>query len=159
MEDVISRSKSLQPDYRYVEKKMRLILDWAEEEAKFYAKQGAFLYQLSVQTVPKSLHCLSMRLTAESFKNLRVDAENSHAERLNNPDLLHYVIFSKNVLASSVVINSTVTSAEVTNHLIINVHTSFADVPRHCFHKLIYLPSSGSFYPLLLQFPFSGHQN
>ncbi|CAA7398280.1 unnamed protein product [Spirodela intermedia] len=123
MEDVISRSKSLQPDYNYVEKKMRLILDWAEEEAKFYAKQGAFLYQLSVQTVPKSLHCLSMRLTAESFKILPVDAEDAHAERLSDPDLQHYVIFSKNVLASSVAINSTVTSAKETKNLVFHLLT------------------------------------
>ena len=113
MEELISRGKSLISDNLYIEKKMRLILDWAEEEAKLYSKQGSFLYQLSVQTVAKSLHCLSMRLTVESFKTLPLESLNSHAKKLGNPDLQHYVIFSKNILASSVVINSTVARTEV----------------------------------------------
>ena len=113
MEDLISRSKSLISDELYIEKKMRLILDWAEEEAKLYAKQGSFLYQLSVQTVAKSLHCLSMRLTVESFKTSPLESLNSHTAKLHNPNFQHYVIFSKNILASSVVINSTVARTEV----------------------------------------------
>jgi alpha-1,4-galacturonosyltransferase len=63
--------------------------------------------------LPKSHHCLNMRLTVEYFKSAPLDSGDSPVHKFNIPDLRHYVILSKNVLAASVVINSTVSSAEV----------------------------------------------
>ena len=82
-----------------------------EDEASFHMKQSVFLYQLAVHTMPKSLHCLSMRLTVEYFKSGSVDTEDS--EKFSDPSLLHFVVISDNILASSVVINSTVLHARV----------------------------------------------
>ncbi|KAK3212164.1 hypothetical protein Dsin_016870 [Dipteronia sinensis] len=73
-----------------------------EDEANFHMKQSAFLYQLAVQTMPKSFHFLSMRLTVECFKSPSVDMGHSQADKYSDPILHHYVIFSNNVLASSV---------------------------------------------------------
>lgn len=111
METTITKAKSHTVDCNNVDKKLRQLVDLTEDEANFHMKQSAFLYQLAVQTTPKSLHCLSMRLTVEYFKTSPIDADVS--ELLLNPELLHYVIFSNNVLASSVVINSTVMHAKV----------------------------------------------
>ncbi|KAH7865838.1 hypothetical protein Vadar_011882 [Vaccinium darrowii] len=108
MEVVIARAKSIVLDCNNVDKKLRQLVDLTEDEANFHMKQSAFLYQLAVQTVPKSLHCLSMRLAVEYFKSPPPDAEQSMAEKYMNPSLQHFVIFSNNILASSVVINSTV---------------------------------------------------
>ena len=95
-----------------INKKLRQILDLTEDEAHFHMKQSVFLYHLGVQTIPKSLHCLSMRLTVEYFKSQQVDIDlNSH--KFNSPSFRHYVIFSRNILASSVAINSTVMNSEV----------------------------------------------
>lgn len=114
METTITKAKSATVDCNNVDKKLRQLVDLTEDEANFHMKQSAFLYQLAVHTTPKSLHCLSMRLTVEYFKSTPDDADVS--ESLLNPDLHHYVMFSNNVLASSVVINSTVMHAKVCSH-------------------------------------------
>lgn len=119
MEVVIARAKSIVLDCNNVDKKLRQLVDLTEDEANFHMKQSAFLYQLAVQTVPKSLHCLSMRLAVEYFKSPPPDAEQSMAEKYMNPSLQHFVIFSNNILASSVVINSTV------------MHTRDKETPSH----------------------------
>lgn len=111
MEAVIAKAKSCPVDCNNVDKKFRQLVDLTEDEANFHMKQSAFLYKLAVQTMPKSLHCLSMRLTVEYFRSF--DIADKLVEKFVNPDLYHYVIFSKNVLASSVAINSTVAHAQV----------------------------------------------
>lgn len=116
IEAAIARAKSFSVDCNNVDKKLRQIFDMTEDEANFHMKQSAFLYQLAVQTMPKSLHCLSMRLTVEYFKSPVPDVEISLTEKYMDPTLYHYVIFSNNVLASSVVINSTVMHARVRSH-------------------------------------------
>lgn len=115
MEITITKAKSATVDCNNVDKKLRQLTDLTEDEANFHMKQSAFLYQLAVQTTPKSLHCLSMRLTVEYFKTSPDDTDQSGS--LLNPDLHHYVMFSNNVLASSVVINSTVMNARVCSRI------------------------------------------
>lgn len=113
MEATIARVKSHPVDCNNVDKKFRQLVDLTEDEANFHMKQSAFLYQLAVQTVPKSLHCLSLRLTVDYFRSPPPDIELLHADKFLNPELYHYVIFSHNILASSAVINSTVMNAKV----------------------------------------------
>ncbi|OMP05494.1 Glycosyl transferase, family 8 [Corchorus olitorius] len=120
MEAAIVKAKSVPLDCNNVDKKLRQIFDLTEDEANFHMKQSAFLYQLAVQTMPKSLHCLSMRLTVEYFKD-SFDEELS--EKYSDPSLQHYVIFSKNVIASSVVINSTVVHARDSVNQVFHVLT------------------------------------
>ncbi|KAL8526385.1 hypothetical protein ACS0TY_015556 [Phlomoides rotata] len=111
MEAVIAKAKSCPTDCNNVDKKFRQLVDLTQDEANFHMKQSAFLYKLAVQTMPKSLHCLSMRLTVESFRS-PYDIEDAVAKKFLNPNLYHYVIFSTNILASSVAINSTVVHAK-----------------------------------------------
>ena len=114
MEAVIARAKSVPTDCNNVDKKFRQLVDLTEDEATFHTKQSSFLYQLAVQTMPKSLHCLSMRLTVDYF-HTSIDVEDSVAEKYIDSTLYHYVIFSSNILASSVAINSTVVHAKVSS--------------------------------------------
>ncbi|XP_071716362.1 probable galacturonosyltransferase 7 isoform X2 [Rutidosis leptorrhynchoides] len=121
MEMTITKAKSATVDCNNVDKKLRQLVDLTEDEANFHMKQSAFLYQLAVQTTPKSLHCLSMRLTVEYFKTSPADANQS--EDLLNPELHHFVMFSNNVLASSVVINSTVMNSKASGKQVFHVLT------------------------------------
>ncbi|KAL5807626.1 hypothetical protein ACOSQ3_028317 [Xanthoceras sorbifolium] len=123
MEATIARAKSFTVDCNNVDKKLRQIFDMTEDEANFHMKQSSFLYQLAVQTMPKSLHCLSMKLTVECFKSPAVNMEYSEADKYSDPLLHHYVIFSNNVLASSVVINSTVIHARESKNQVFHVLT------------------------------------
>ena len=113
MEATITKAKSFPLECSNVDKKFRQLFDMTEDEADFHMKQSAFLFQLAVQTMPKSLHCLSMQLTVEYFRIDSTNLELSQAEKYADPTLNHYIIFSNNILASSVVINSTVSHAKV----------------------------------------------
>ncbi|KDP21810.1 hypothetical protein JCGZ_00597 [Jatropha curcas] len=123
MELAIAKAKTCTVECHNVDKKLRQILDLTEDEANFHMKQSAFLYQLAVQTMPKSLHCLSMKLTVEYFNSSLRDIVLSSSEKFSDPKLHHYVIFSKNVLASSVVINSTVAQTRDSGNLVFHVLT------------------------------------
>ncbi|RAL51992.1 unnamed protein product [Cuscuta campestris] len=123
MEAVIAKAKGCPVECGNVDKKFRQLVDLTEDEANFHAKQSAFLYQLAVQTMPKSFHCLSMRLTVDYFRSSPLIEDQSLAERFLNPDLHHYVIFSKNVLASSAVVNSTVLHAKESENQVFHVLT------------------------------------
>ncbi|XP_044473468.1 probable galacturonosyltransferase 7 isoform X3 [Mangifera indica] len=122
-EAAIVRAKSFPVDCNNIDRKLRQIFDLTEGEASFHMKQNAFLYRLAVQTMPKSLHCLSMKLTVEYFKSPYLDLERSQADKYSDPLLHHYVIFSNNVLASSVVINSTVMHSKESESQVFHVLT------------------------------------
>ncbi|TYI66669.1 hypothetical protein E1A91_D09G241200v1 [Gossypium mustelinum] len=122
MEATIAKSKSVTMDCHNVDKKLRQIFDLTEDEANFHMKQSAFLYQLAVQTMPKSQHCLSMRLTVEYFRDDSFDQE--LPVKYSDPTLQHYVIFSTNVIASTVVINSTVMHARDSMNQVFHVLTN-----------------------------------
>ncbi|CAA7389161.1 unnamed protein product [Spirodela intermedia] len=123
MEVIIGRVKSFHLGCVNVNKKLQQILDLTEDEAHFHRRQSAFLYHLGVQTMSKSLHCLSLRLTVEYFNSPLFDMEDVHSERLANPALQHYVIFSSNILASAVAINSTVMNAKESETLVFHLLT------------------------------------
>ncbi|TQD84897.1 hypothetical protein C1H46_029510 [Malus baccata] len=119
----IAKAKTFLVDCNNVDKKLRQIYDMTEDEANFHMKQSVFLYQLAVQTMPKSHHCLSMRLTVEYFRSPLDDTDSSLADKYVNRAFQHFVIFSTNVLASSVVINSTVMHAKDSGKLVFHVLT------------------------------------
>ncbi|CAD5192672.1 probable galacturonosyltransferase 7 isoform X1 [Musa acuminata AAA Group] len=123
MDQVIAKAKSCSVDCNNVDRKLRQILDLTEDEAHFHMKQSAYLYQLGVQTMSKSFHCLSMRLTVEYFKSPSAEIEHSFANKIDNPSSQHYVIFSRNILALSVTINSTVMNSEESDNMVFHVLT------------------------------------
>ncbi|XP_072955104.1 probable galacturonosyltransferase 7 isoform X2 [Typha angustifolia] len=123
MDKTIAKAKSCAVDCHNIDKKLRQILDLTEDEAHFHMKQSAFLYHLGAQTLPKSFHCLSMRLTVEYFKSLSGDVESSHDPKVENTKLQHYVIFSKNILATSVTINSTVMNSKESGNMVFHLVT------------------------------------
>ncbi|KAJ8467466.1 hypothetical protein OPV22_030018 [Ensete ventricosum] len=123
LDEAIAKAKSCTVDCNNVDRKLRQILDLTEDETHFHMKQSAFLYQLGVQTMSKSFHCLSMRLTVEYFKSPLSDMEHPFAHKIDSPNLQHYVIFSRNILALSVTINSTAMNSEESDTIVFHVIT------------------------------------
>ncbi|KAL5209475.1 hypothetical protein ABZP36_005098 [Zizania latifolia] len=144
MDRTIARAKACTVDCNNVDRKFRQILHMTEDEAHFHMKQSAYLYNLGVHTMPKSHHCLNMRLTVEYFKSTPLDSDDSNAHRFTVPDHRHYVILSKNVLAASVVINSTVNSSEETENVVFHILTDTQNfyAMKHWFARNTYRESA-----------------
>ena len=78
-----------------------------------HKKQTIFLTQLTAKTIPKGLHCLPLRLTTEYYTLNSSQHDFTNQEKLEDPQLYRYALFSDNVLAAAVVVNSTITYAKV----------------------------------------------
>ncbi|KAG6487751.1 hypothetical protein ZIOFF_056352 [Zingiber officinale] len=97
MDEAIAKAKAHTVDCYNINRKLRQILDLIEDEAHFHMKQSAFLYQLGVQTMSKSFHCLSMRLTVEYFKSPSADTEHSISNKIDDPRFQQCDIFKKHI--------------------------------------------------------------
>lgn len=112
MGHVLSKAREQFYDCATVTKKLRAMLQSADEQVRTLKKQSTFLSQLAAKTVPKGLHCLSMRLTIDYYLLPLEKREFPKKDKLEDPTLYHYALFSDNVLAASVVVNSTIMNAK-----------------------------------------------
>ncbi|KAG6387537.1 hypothetical protein SASPL_152729 [Salvia splendens] len=120
MEQTLLKGKQIQNDCAAMIKRLRAMLHLSEEQLRVQKKQALFLTHLTAKTTPKGLHCLPLRLSTEYFL---LNASQMHfpdKEILDDPKLYHYALFSDNILAAAVVVNSTITHAE--------------DPSKHVFH-------------------------
>lgn len=113
MESTLSKASRLYPDCAAMIKRLRAMTYNAEEQVRLQRNQESFLKALGGRTIPKGLHCLSMRLTAEYFALEPEERVLPYKNNLLDPHLLHLAVFSDNVLACAVVVNSTVSTAQV----------------------------------------------
>ncbi|KNA14187.1 hypothetical protein SOVF_109550 [Spinacia oleracea] len=120
MDQTLDKGKLIQDDCAATVKKLRAILHSTEEQLRVHRKQTMFLTQLTAKTLPKGLHCLPLRLSTEFYALNHSQQQFPYQEKLDDPRLYHYALFSDNVLASAVVVNSTISHAK--------------DPSRHVFH-------------------------
>ncbi|TVU06620.1 hypothetical protein EJB05_49844 [Eragrostis curvula] len=112
LEQILVKGKQMQDDCSIVVKKLRAMLHSAEEQLNAHKKQTVFLTQLAAKTLPKGLHCLPLRLANEYFSLDPGRQQFPNQQKLVNPKLYHYALFSDNILATAVVVNSTVLNAK-----------------------------------------------
>lgn len=120
MEQTLAKGKQIQDDCAAVVKKLRAILHSAEEQLRVHKKQTMYLTQLTAKTLPKGLHCLPLRLSTEYYNLDSAQQQFPNQDKLEDPRLFHYALFSDNILAAAVVVNSTVSNAK--------------DPSKHVFH-------------------------
>ncbi|TVU10148.1 hypothetical protein EJB05_43659 [Eragrostis curvula] len=112
MGQVLSKAREEVYDCRAITQRLRAMLQSADEQVRSLKKQSTFLSQLAAKTIPNSIHCLSMRLTIDYYLLPLEKRKFPRTENLENPNLYHYALFSDNVLAASVVVNSTIMNAK-----------------------------------------------
>ncbi|KAG2636391.1 hypothetical protein PVAP13_2NG448300 [Panicum virgatum] len=112
MGQVLSKAREEVYDCRAITQRLRAMLQSADEQVRSLKKQSTFLSQLAAKTIPNSIHCLSMRLTIDYYLLPLEKRKFPRSENLENPSLYHYALFSDNVLAASVVVNSTIMNAK-----------------------------------------------
>ncbi|RWW15427.1 hypothetical protein GW17_00020734 [Ensete ventricosum] len=135
MEQTLGKGKQIQQDCCAVVKKLRGFYLSAEEQARVHKKRELFLTQVAAKTLPRGLHCLSLRLTADYHSLDSSQQQLPNRDNLENPRLYHYALFSDNVLATAVVVNSTVFHAKVSSPSFTHISTSNSTDPeRHVFH-------------------------
>ncbi|XP_077216565.1 hexosyltransferase GAUT11-like [Tasmannia lanceolata] len=97
-----------------------------EERANAATVQGSTFAQLAVEALPKSLYCLNIKLTVQWLSNPALQElanEQRNSPRLLDNNLYHFCIFSDNVLATSTVVNSTVSNADHPKQLVFHIVT------------------------------------
>lgn len=120
MGQVLSRARDKLNDCTGIVKTLRAMVQLAEEQARNLKKQNTFLNQLAAKTIPRGLHCLSMQLTVDYYMLPLEQREFANKEKLVDTGLYHYALFSDNILAVSVVVNSTIQNALVLSALTLN---------------------------------------
>ncbi|CAM0875396.1 unnamed protein product [Alopecurus aequalis] len=112
MGQVLSKARDQLYDCKAITQRLRAMLQSADEQVRSLKKQSTFLSQLAAKTIPNGIHCLSMRLTIDYYLLSPEKRKFPKSENLEDPDLYHYALFSDNVLAASVVVNSTIMNAK-----------------------------------------------
>ena len=113
MGDTLSKANKAYPDCSAMASKLRAMTQNTEDQLRAQKNQASYLIQLAASTFPKGLHCLSMRLTTQYFTLKPEDRQFPNRNKVRKEDLYHYAIFSDNVLACAVVVNSTISSSQV----------------------------------------------
>ncbi|KAK8537201.1 hypothetical protein V6N12_043374 [Hibiscus sabdariffa] len=82
-----------------------------EEQMSSVNEKSSKYGQIAAEEVPKTLYCLGIRLTTEYFGNPNLQRKLKERKQLDaklrDNSLCHFCVFSDNILASSVVVNST----------------------------------------------------
>ncbi|WOK95808.1 putative galacturonosyltransferase 6 isoform X1 [Canna indica] len=129
MEVTLSKARKAYPDCSAMASKLRAQLYNAEEQLRAQQNQASFLVHLNSRTFPKGLHCLSMRLTTEYFALQPEMRELANSQNVNKSDLYHYAIFSDNVVACAVTVNSTVSTSMEPEKIVFHVVTDSFNFP------------------------------
>ncbi|KAF4376059.1 hypothetical protein F8388_022580 [Cannabis sativa] len=113
MGQVLSKAREQLYDCKLVTGKLRAMLQTADEQVRSLKKQGTFMSQLAAKTIPNGIHCLSSRLNIDYYLLPLEKRKFPNSYNLQNLTLCHYALFSDNVLAALVVVNSAVMNAKV----------------------------------------------
>lgn len=115
MEASLSKANRAFPDCIAMAAKLRAMHQNTEEQVRSQEHEVTYLVHLAARTTPKGLHCLSMQLTSDYFALRPEDRKLPNENKIHDTELHHYAVFSDNVLACAVVVNSTVSNAKVIN--------------------------------------------
>ncbi|KAK1279439.1 putative galacturonosyltransferase 10 [Acorus gramineus] len=89
--------------------------------------------QAAAEEIPKSLYCVGVRLSAEWSHNLdlqrKLTEKGRVADKLRDNNLQHFCVFSDNILATSVVVNSTAVNSNHPDRIVFHLVTDEVNYP------------------------------
>jgi alpha-1,4-galacturonosyltransferase len=98
-----------------------------EEQVNSVNEKSSKYGQIAAEEVPKSLYCLGVRLTTEWFKNLSLQKKLKDKRqvemKIKDKNLYHFCVFSDNIIATSVVVNSTAKNSKNPNMVVFHLVT------------------------------------
>ncbi|CAN8231127.1 unnamed protein product [Cochlearia groenlandica] len=111
--------------------RLKATVQTLQEQISSVSEKSNKYGQIAAEQVPKSLYCLGVRLATEWFQNSGLRRKLSEERRsrvvgskLTDNSLYHFCVFSDNIVATSVVVNSTALNSKspekVVFHLVTN---------------------------------------
>lgn len=144
MGHVLSIAKDQLYDCLMVARKLRAMLQSTEANVNLQRKKSAFLIQLAAKIIPKPLHCLPLQLTTDYYLQGYQNKGFPNKDKFEDTYLYHYAIFSDNVLAASVVVNSTVLHAKEPEKHVFHIVTDKLNFPAMRMWFLINPPTGAA---------------
>ncbi|PUZ71204.1 hypothetical protein GQ55_2G295700 [Panicum hallii var. hallii] len=112
MEQTLVKVRKIHDSCSGAVNRLRTVLHSTEQQLDSNKRQANYLAQVAAKSLPKGLHCLTLRLTNEYYFANSKNKHFPYMEKLEDPKLYHYALFSDNVLAAAVVVNSTLFHAK-----------------------------------------------
>ncbi|KAM0912112.1 hypothetical protein ACQ4PT_013017 [Festuca glaucescens] len=112
MESILTKIKQVHDNCAAAIDKLQTDLHSTENQLEARKHEANYVAQIAAKALPKRLHCLALRLTNEYYSSSSNIKHFPYQEKLEDAKLHHYALFSDNVLAAAVVVNSTLVHAK-----------------------------------------------
>ncbi|GLT34187.1 hypothetical protein SLA2020_087150 [Shorea laevis] len=125
-EELVEEMMSKRQDIKAFAFKTKAMLLKMEQKVQLARKRELINWHLASHGVPKSLHCLCLKLAEEYAMSAMARSRlppPEHVSRLADPSFHHVVLLTDNVLAASVVISSAVDNAVNPENLVFHIVT------------------------------------
>lgn len=129
MGNTLAKAKSMLFNCEIMARKLRAMVQFTEGIVAAQKKKSLFLMEFVSFSVPKSLHCLSLQLTNDYYYHHHFNTKLPNMDKIKDPSLFHYAIFSDNALSTWVVVNSTVTNAKEPEKHVFHIVTDRLQFP------------------------------
>ncbi|TVU05379.1 hypothetical protein EJB05_48538 [Eragrostis curvula] len=123
MELMLTKIKQVHENCVSVIDKLLATLHSTEDQVQAHKQRANYLAQVAAKALPKRLHCLALRLTNDYYLSSSYSQHFPYEEKFEDPKLQHYALFSDNVLAASVVVNSTIVNSKEPANQVFHVVT------------------------------------
>ncbi|WVZ92347.1 hypothetical protein U9M48_038420 [Paspalum notatum var. saurae] len=112
MELALTKIKQVHENCAAVIDKLLANLHSTEDQVQAHKQKANYVTQIAAKALPKRLYCLALRLTNEYYSSGSNKKHFPYEEKFEDSKLQHYALFSDNVLAAAVVVNSTLVNAK-----------------------------------------------
>nr|GLL17765.1 probable galacturonosyltransferase 10 [Ipomoea trifida]GMC47534.1 probable galacturonosyltransferase 10 [Ipomoea batatas]GMC53548.1 probable galacturonosyltransferase 10 [Ipomoea batatas]GMC53798.1 probable galacturonosyltransferase 10 [Ipomoea batatas] len=124
---LICQAQQLHYDSATMIMRLKANIQSLDEQVRSFNEKSSKYGQIAAEEVPKGLYCLGIRLTVDWFRDPKLQREQTRnglvAGKLENTNLYHFCVFSDNILATSVVVNSTASNAENPSLIVFHIVT------------------------------------